>query len=106
MTKRLTILFIALTWLLLGVNYWLSGGHWLVGNYIAALAIAFMPAVILAITVWRKGKIRPALINALICASAAAITVALTVFHHTETGRGIIWRAINHVSTNAHSSEE
>ena len=85
MTKRLTILFIALTWLLLGAYYRLSGGHWSVGLRIATLVLAYMPAIGLVITLLRNGKLRPVLINALICASAAAIVVALTMFHQTET---------------------
>jgi len=95
MTKRLTILFIALTWLLLGANYWLSGGHWPVGLRIATLVLAYMPAIGLVITLLRNGKLRPVLINALICASAVAIVVALTMFHQTGTGRAIIWRLVS-----------
>ena len=91
--KRLTILCIALTPILLGLYYW-------VDHQARALtfSLAILP-VCWAILFMKRGKLRGGLIQALIGAGAAAILVAFALVHQTESGRAFMWRVASAIFT-------
>jgi hypothetical protein len=65
------------------------------GSLIATFTIAFVPVIVLVDLLLSKKSIRPALNLALIFASAAAIVVGFTVFHHITDHSMIIWHLVS-----------
>jgi hypothetical protein len=88
--RRLTILFIALTPLLIGLAFWLDPDHGI--GHLSRMLVT--PALLISIAIgWlRAGKLRPALISALIVVSATTLLIAIHLIHQTESGREIMWR--------------
>jgi Na+/proline symporter len=83
---RLTLVGVVLTPVLLGIAWWFSRQA-----PVAILALAMLPSISSLIW-WHRGNQRAALAFALIGFSAAAIMVALTLVHQTESGRLSMWR--------------
>jgi hypothetical protein len=96
LTKRVTIIFIVVSPLLIILNFWIEGwDYWVRSLTISAgplsLAMFLLYPIIAAILL--KKQVRGAFAFAALGIFFAAAAVALTLYHQTETGRVMMLRA-------------